>query len=156
MKNKVVLLLLTGLALVLSSCSSGLSAEEVKDGIRKFAYDERLACDAGSDACFDRKYKNTHPDLRPSPTAFEWIKANFYLSADPSPDLDTIEKDPTWVKTIRRCEKDFGWLQDDVDYSKPPRGETFVLEAGDGDSRLSYHMTYLEGKWYNHLAFCND
>lgn len=156
MKNKVALLLLTGLALVLSSCSSGLSAEDVRDGIRTFAYDERLACDAGSDACFDRQYKNTHPDLRPPPAAFEWIKANLYLSAYPSPDLDTIEKDPTWVRTIPRCAKDFGWLKSEVDYSKPLRGETFVLEAGDGDSRYSFHMTYLEGKWYNHRTFCND
>ncbi len=154
--KKIVLLLVSGLALTLSSCSNGPSAEELRDGIRTFAYDERIACEAGSDACFDRLYENTHPDLRPSPTDIARLKENGYWAAAPSPDLDTIEKDSSWVRTVLQCVKDFGWLKDDVDYTKPLRGDTYVLEAGDGDSKYSFHMTYLDGKWYDHFTFCND
>ena len=153
MKNKVVLLLLTGLALVLSSCSSGLSAEEVKDGIRKFAYDERIACQKSFEACFLHKNANRYPILKLSAADIKELKEG-YWEASPSPDLETIEKDDSWLYPGLACEKENGWVSDE-DIAKPLPGETYTVEAGSGDNKYSYHMTYLDGKWHDYPVLCN-
>ena len=151
MKNKFVLLLAPVLALTLSSCSSGLSAEEVKDGIRKFHYDQRIACEQGSDICFEHRLANAYPLLKFSEADLFELKNNKFWDSSSAPNLETIETDESWQYPVVKCETQRGWTKG-VDVSKSLPGQTYVVERA--DSGASFHMTYLDGKWYDYPEFC--
>jgi hypothetical protein len=144
---------MAGLALTLSSCSSGLGSEEVKDGIRKFHYDERIACADGSVECLEHRLANAYPVFDMSPEYISTLRKLGPYKSGSEPNLDTIDTDATWLYPILKCEEELGLLSKEIDFSKPLPGQTYVVQ--DNVEGSSFHMTYLDGKWYNFPSFCD-
>ncbi len=105
----------------------------------------------GSDECLEHKLANAYPLFDMSPEYISTLKDGFHTSGT-QPNLDTIDTDSTWLYPILKCEKELGLLSKKIDFSKPLPGQTYVVQDVEGNS---FHMTFLDGKWYDFPSFCN-
>ena len=139
---------LSGKESVLSSSPIKVTVKNLKDEVRRFYYDERIACEEGASACLDRTLKQQYPGLFKLSDSYKRSLREDWSVSTTSPDLDTLEPDPTWLVPVRQCQKELGLIN--LDVSKPLPGRTFIVRRGESD----VHVTYLNGNIHNYYAFC--
>jgi hypothetical protein len=125
-------------------------AKDLKSGVRKLFYDERIACEQNKSKCLDYKIDNTYPGLwKYSNLEKQSILKRYIIESDSTPDLTTISPDFEWLFPVT-CEAKFIQL----DVSKPLPGKTYIVETISENNRITIHITYLKGKFYYYEAFC--
>jgi hypothetical protein len=140
---------LNGEESVLSSKPINVTVKNLKDEVRRFYYEERIACEEGPSSCFDRVLQQQYPGLFKFSSSYKtYLRENWWSGNNGAPDLDTFEPDPTWLLPVAQCEKKLGLIK--LDVSKPLPGRTFVVRRESSD----VHVTYLNGKIYNYYDFC--
>lgn len=135
---------------IVSSKPIEVTVKDLRNEVRKFYYDERIACEQDGPTCFDWQLKNSYPGLFSLTSSYKnAIRANWFSGETATPDLDSIEPDPEWLFPVYKCERTLRLIK--LDVSDPLPGRTFVAKRGG-----SYvHVTYLKGSLYYYPSFCS-
>jgi hypothetical protein len=125
-------------------------AKDLKSGVRKLFYDERIACEQGEVKCLDYQLKNTYPGLTEfSDSKKQDILERYRVESSSTPDLSTISPDFEWLYPVT-CDAKFIRL----DVSKPLPGRTYIVEKLFENKPITIHVTYLNGDFYYYPGFC--
>jgi hypothetical protein len=127
-----------------------VTVKNLRDEVRKLWYGERIAAEQTSQILLDYELSHTYPgliNLTPDYLS-NLVDSNWIGQYSSTPDLDSIEPDPTWLYPSIDCELYLNLVQ--LDISTPLKGRTFALRQGGN----YIHITYLNGELYYFPAFC--
>lgn len=125
-------------------------AKDLKNGVRKLFYDERIACEQSESKCLDYQLNNSYPGLIEfSDSKKQNILERYRVESASTPDLTTISPDFEWLYPVT-CDAEFIRL----DVSKPLPGRTYIVEKLFENKPITIHITYLNGNFYYYPGFC--
>jgi len=125
-------------------------SRDLKSGVRKLFYDQRIACEQSKAKCLNYDINNTYPGLvKYTDSEKQNFLTDYKIEGDSTPDLTTISPDFEWLWPVT-CEARFIQL----DVSKPLPGRTYIVETISKNKRITIHITYLKGKFYFYNTFC--